>query len=238
MVILFHMRKSFLKFLSLPLMFLLMPAGPASAGRPRDPWVFRGSLPDKTGLIFLALHKEMTVAYDEEGCSLFLAWNGPAERPSGPAATGPQPSDGSAPEYRAAGAVYHRRRNGSPWSARGPQGNIPVTPEFLAARIEGGRVVFAYALTLRGGSVVSINETPEFDDHYGDKALFRNFEVTGIPAGVSIRLEIGGVPGKGMAETWGGGAAGRIVEEEGRRFLIQDVDGATPIKATWSKAGF
>lgn len=79
-----------------------------------------------------------------------------------------------------------------------------------------------------------VSERPEFDDHYGDNALFRNFEVTGIPAGMTLRLEVGG---RGMAETWGGGATGQVIREGDRYFLLQELDGETPLKVSWSPLG-
>jgi hypothetical protein len=233
---------------------------PAHAGRPRDPWVFRGSLEGRPGLVFLALHIHMTVAYDTAGCSLFLAWKGKAETETGPMPAGP----GSAawgPEYRAAGPVYHKRINPSPWSLRGPQGNVPVTVRMAAAEPAGEQARLEYILTFSAGGAaksakavkpikplkagkagrqgkaaqaIKVVETPEFDDHYGDNALFRTFEVTGIPAGMSLRLELGG---RGMTETWGGGAVGRVEKEGDRFFLVQELDGATPLKVTWSEGG-
>jgi hypothetical protein len=230
---------------------VLLLAATAHAGRPRDPWVFRGSLEGRPGLVFLALHTHMTVAYDTAGCSLFLAWKGGAETETGPMPAAPGSVDWG-PEYRAAGPVYHKRINPSPWTLRGPQGNVPVTVRLAAAEPAGEQARLEYVLTVGAGGAakplkagkaggkgkaaqaIKVVETPEFDDHYGDNALFRTFEVTGIPAGMSLRLELGG---RGMTETWGGGAVGRVEREGDRFYLAQELDGATPLKVTWSEGG-
>jgi len=100
-----------------------------------------------------------------------------------------------------------------------------------ATAVVGGKARLDYVLTLPGGRQIKVRETPEFDDHYGDNALFRNFEVTGIPAETAIRLQ---VDGRGMPEVWGGGAEGRVEKEGAHWFFIQEMDGVTPIKVTWS----
>ena len=200
----------------------------ASAQRPRDPWLFHGALEGRPGMVFLALHKQMTVAYDRKGCSLFEAWKGAAVPE-----TGPSPA-GLGEDFRPAGAIYHKRTNPAPWSVTGPKGNVPVTVRMAADTVEGEQARLEYVLSLPGGKRIRVRETPEFDDHYGDNALFRNFEVTGIPAGMALRLE---VDGRGMTETWGGGAVGRVEKEGTRYFFIQELDGETPIKVTWSGSG-
>jgi hypothetical protein len=101
--------------------------------------------------------------------------------------------------------------------------------EGISAR--GDLAALEWSLRLPDGRSIRVTEVPMYDDHYGDDGLFRNFEVNGIPAGHSVRLDLGG---RGMPETWGGGADGGIAVEAGRRLLVQEADGQTPLKVTWS----
>lgn len=192
-------------------------AGPAAANRP-----FRGFLEGEASpMIFLPAGKGMTFAYDERGGSLFLAWKGRAEALPGPGN-----------RFRPSGAVCHRRSAAFPWSVRGPEGIKPITVTLKSLKAEGPLATLEWNLKLPGGRSVSVAETPAFDDHYGDPGLFREFAVAGLPDGTALRLDL---TGTGLPESWGGGGDGALADEEGRRVLIQDRDGTTPLKVTWSE---
>ena len=207
------------------------------------PWVFRGLLDDKP-VIFMILRPDMTLAYDEAGCSLYRAWKG------GPRLLD-EPAAGSARAYRADGADYHIRRSASPWSVRGPSGNVPVTVRFEGLTGEGGTaglapgkpmpgniidkqmaVTLNYSLLLPGGGRIRVRETPAFEDHYGDRGIFRRISMFGIPPRLEVRLQLSG---KGMPESWGGGANGAPRQEAGVWLLFQAEDGEAPLKVTWSE---
>lgn len=227
----------------LALLLHLFPA-PAAAGARSGaklpPGVFLGSLEgEESPMVFLAFNKRMTAAYDERGGSLFLAWDGPAAPSANPTAgpaQGPMPPGTSAApvrRYAASGPVYHRRLNPSPWSVRGPKGNIPVTVAFAGVSAHGELAALSWTLRLPDGRKIAVREVPTFDNHYGDNGLFRTFTVTGIPAGMAVRLDLGG---RGMEATWGGGGTGGVAEERGRPFFVQEADGESPLKVTWSAA--
>lgn len=219
------------------------PGSVASADAPSSP-AFRGFLEGEASpMVFLAIAEGMTLAYDEQGGSLFLAWNGKARPASGP---GPSPGPAGAPVragkslpvpastavYRASGDVYHRRTRPRPWEVRGPGGKVEAAVRFEGISARGDLAALEWSLRLPGGRIIRVTEVPMFDDHYGDEGLFRNFTVTGIPPGHSLRLDL---EGRGMAETWGGGGDGGMVVEEGRRAMVQEADGQTPLKVTWSR---
>lgn len=196
----------------------------AGAGATLDGWVFRGELADEPGpVIIMTLNPQMSLAYDERGGSLLLAWKGKADAVAG---------SGAIRQYKPSGPVYHRRANPTPWSLRGPKGDVPVTVAFEGAGPHGDLASLSWSLRLSDGRRITVRETPMFDDHYGDNGLFRTFTVAGIPKGMTLRLDLGG---RGMAESWGGGGDGGLVEESGRRFLEQASDGTTPLKVTWSQ---
>lgn len=208
-----------------PFCAILLAAGLiAGAGSALDSWVFRGGLAGEQGpMILMVLNPQMSLAYDERGGSLLLAWKGKADAVAG---------SGPIRNYKASGPVYHRRANPAPWSLRGPKGDVKVTVAFEGVAPLGELASLAWSLRLSDGRRISVRETPMFDDHYGDNGLFRNLAVAGIPKGMTLRLEL---DGRGMAETWGGGGDGGIVEEGGRRYLEQATDGETPLKVTWSR---
>jgi hypothetical protein len=227
-------------------------AGPSSEASPpaKDPAarVFRGILEGEASpMVFLAVGKSMVLAYDERGGSLFQAWNGKALPASGPGSSarsaGAAPKAGkgalataspaaSTTAFRASGAVFHRRTNARPWEVRGPGGKVKVTVALEGVSARGDLAALEWILRLPDGRSIRVTEVPMFDDHYGDEGLFRNFTVTGIPPGHSVRLDL---DGRGMPETWGGGGDGGIVMEGGRRYFVQEADGQTPLKVTWSR---
>lgn len=193
-------------------------AAPAPSPKP-----FRGFLEGEASpMIFLPAGKGMTLAYDERGGSLFLAWKGKAEALPGPGG-----------RFKPAGAVCHRRTAASPWTVRGPKGIQPVTVTLKSLQAHGSLTALEWTLALPGGLRVAVVETPSYDDHYGDAGLFREFAVAGLPEGMTLRLDL---TGTGMPESWGGGGEGALAEEEGRRFLVQSRDGTTPLKVNWSDA--
>ncbi len=202
--------------------------------RPRHPWIFRGRIEGRA-VTLLALHREMTVVFDEVGCAVFLVWKGDAvPKAAGNVRKAPEGSENSLPEYLPNGPIYYRRISDSPWSLRGPQGNIPVTVHFQFVRQTEAHAEFEYGIEVKGGAMILVRELPEFDDHYGQNGLFRNFTVTGIPTGDTLRLDM---DGQGMPDTWGGGATGRVVVDGPHRFWEQETDGSTPIKVTWTQPG-
>lgn len=215
-------------------LFVLISAFAAGAGSPGSPTlpdgVLRGLLAgDGTPCLFITLDPEMSLAYDELGGSLLLAWKG---RPVPDPSPGPAPAGGRK-TYRAEGAVYHRRSSRAPWEAIGPKGNQPVTVTFKGISERRSLRVIAWRLGLPGGKSVSVEEVPMFDDHYGDPGVFRNFTVTGLPPGLALRLSLAG---RGLPETWGGGGEGGLQGSGDSLSFRQDRDGETPLKVTWSPA--
>lgn len=221
----------------LPLLLLLSACLPLSlsAGPKPEPLpagVFRGLLAgDGRPLVFVALNDRMTLAYDEAGGSLLHAWRGKVVPLDRGTVAAPAAAPGATARFRPEGLEYHRRDARSPWAVRGPKGNIPVTVGFAGAGLKGGLPSLRFTLRLAGGARVSVEETPMFDDHYGDAGLFRNFEVKGLPPGDTLRLDLSG---RGLPATWGGGGDGGLAEAAGKTFLVQSADGETPLKVTWS----
>jgi hypothetical protein len=219
-------------FPTLAVSFILCFSASSAASSPKaaaPAWAFRGILAgEEIPAVFLALNDGMSLAYDERGGSLLLAWKGKPV-PEAPSA-GPSPA-GTLPRYRASGPVYHRRSASAPWSVGGPKGNIPVSISLQGVSAEGDLAAVTWRLSLPGKRIVTVKEVPMFDDHYGDPGVFRNFSVTGLPQGTSLRLSLAG---RGMPVTWGGGGEGGLAGEGDSLAFVQGRDGETPLKATWS----
>jgi len=192
----------------------------------QDSSVFQGGIPDRSGLIFMALHPEMTVAYDGKTGALFKAWKGRAERSMETAPTNES-------FYRVKGPFYYRQNSSNPWTVRNKKGEVLVTPKFdKVIQVEGHSALRTF-LHLPQGRKITVLEFPGFDDHYGDNALRRNFSFAGIPPGFTVNLILSG---EGMAEIWGGGGAGQLEKSpQGQWRLVQSEDGESPLKVTWSE---
>lgn len=186
----------------------LILSGSWPAAKPfRDSSVFRGALPDRPGLIFMALHPEMTAAYDGKTGVLFQA------------------------THPVNGLVYHRQSRLNLWSVRNIKGVVSAKPKFDKVIQVEGHTALRTILRLPEGRKITIVEMPGFDNHYGDNALLRNITITGIPPGYTVTLALSGdVAG----EIWGGGGMGQLSEsKEGKWSLIQSQDGESPLKVTW-----
>jgi hypothetical protein len=192
------------------------------------PKVTLGSLDGKAGVAVIELNLSMSLAYDFSGAGLWMAWQGTAKNaaaadlPAGPA---PRAADGrGAARLLSDGPAFHTRRAGQPWSARKGTKPLPVTSTLRAATMEDGLPKITYALRI-GSDSVRVEEYPEFDDHYGAKALFRYFVFTGMPAGVTLRLDLRGrAPREGEKPKF---------TEVGPDSLVQTGNGKTRVKISW-----
>jgi hypothetical protein len=189
-----------------------------------------GSLDGKPGLAIVELNSVMSLAYDFEGAGLWMAWQGTAKpeasAPMGQPA-GPVPADPADPgETRLLrdGPVFHTRRTGNPWSARKGNQALIVSAALKRTVLDDGLPRIIYALRV-GRDSVRVVETPQFDDHYGAKALFRFFVITGLPAGTTLRLDLRGrLPDQGERPAF---------TETGTEFLDQTGSGQVRVKTSW-----
>lgn len=212
-------------------------AANASARAAEYPKITLGSLDGRPGVAVVELNPSMSLAYDAAG--LWMAWQGIA-RAAGPAQgslpAGPEVSGGDAgPRQEATGArasarlihdgpIFHTRRVEEPWEARKDAKPFPVTATLRGAGLEDGLPKITYVLRI-GSDSARVEEYPQFDDHYGAKALFRYFVFTGMPRGATLRVDLRGRPPREGEKP--------KFTEVGLDSLVQTGNGKTRVKISW-----
>ncbi len=142
--------------------------------RPRDVWVYRAELDNKPGMVVVAVHKNLSVAFDPTRCNLYEVWPG--------GLTGDR-------KLTTQGATYIKSNVGDEtWQAiRGNQ-TLPVRPVFRGYKFSEGQVNIMYDLTFDGG-VAHVVETPEFFSAPAGKVGYeRKIVTSGLPAGTSLAV--------------------------------------------------
>jgi hypothetical protein len=181
---------------------LVLAAVPAQSPvqRPRDPWVFRSVLDERPRMVTVALAKDLWIAYDAADCGLYKAWKGGVHFDGAVYTTvhGPQPTS--------EGTAYVTGKGGKVWRATASDGKrTELTPRWRGYVLARGEVHLRYDVTLPDGTVVSIEETPEFvrpetlaEDPSsrapwlvkGLVGLRRSFAATGLPSGWTISVAV------------------------------------------------
>jgi hypothetical protein len=189
-------------------------AGAASA----YPLVTYATLDGNPGFAVIELNPHMSLAYDFEGAGLQQSWEGLAKNE----ATGPG-KPGEAP-LRREGPLFHIRREAAPWSALRAGKPLPVKASLVDAHLEDGLPKVTYKIRI-GKDTARIEEYPEYDDHYGARALFRYFVYTGIPKGVTLRLDLRGRPPREGEKP--------KFTEVGPESVTMENSGKTRVKLSW-----
>ncbi len=157
----------------------------SSYARPRDPWVFTGSLDDRSRILFVALHHDLWVAYDTELGALYKGWRG-ALLPASPDPNAFSPWPASID-----GITYFAKENKTNW--RIIRNGEVSTPEihFRGYRMAGDRLTLRYELVSDYGHHIIVEESPEVV-HTDDErpGLQREFFVDQLPAGVQVALDV------------------------------------------------
>ncbi len=156
-----------------------------SYARPRDPWVFTGSLDDRSRILFVALHHDLWVAYDTELGALYKGWRGallPAS--NDPNAFSPWPASID-------GITYFSQENEVFW--RIIRNGEVSTPEvhFRGYRLAGDRLTLRYELVSEYGHRIVVEESPEVVHTTDERpGLQREFFVDQLPPGVQVALDV------------------------------------------------
>jgi cytochrome c len=133
-------------------------------------------------MVVLALHRDLWVAYDAEGCRLDKAWRGGVTLDGSvyTGAHGPNPS--------MAGTVLVRGE-ASPFVLIAGGERTAVVPVWRGYRVEDGRAILMGEFEV-GGRTVRIEESPEAAMHEGVFSLERRFTVEGLPAGATLGVVV------------------------------------------------
>jgi len=124
------------------------------------------------------------------------------------------------------------------WTAANAQGAVSVTPNWRGYRTlnRDEAVTLRYELRLAGGASVAIEETPEaLPQISGPPRLERKFAATGIPAGTTVSLRLGGDPAwSTYTESWTRSGAGALRTTGGVTYLDLTADGTATVTASWT----
>ena len=82
------------------------------------------------------------------------------------------------------------------------------------------------------GKSIRVDESPAYDDHYGDVALRQEFRFQGIEPGMLVSVRLGG---KAYAwhELWSLSANGALTGAPGAETLVTGDDGVSAVKLTF-----
>jgi hypothetical protein len=185
--------------------------------------LYRGDLEGRIGLVFFAADSLMTLAYDVGRCGLYAAWRGPIEGDAHDA------SGGYAPQ----GPFYHVQTADTLWRLRRDGKSIGLECRNTSiSEDSSGRLALEYALTVPGGASFRVRERASFDDHYGDIALRREFDLQDLPAGDTLRVRLGG-KAYAWPELWSQGADGLFEGPAGEETLTFTEAGLGEVKLTF-----
>ena len=153
--------------------------------RPRDPWVFAGSLDDRPRVLFVALHHDLWIAIDTEVGDVYKAWRGGLQLASNESgAFSPWPAS-------IEGLTYISRDHKNPW--RLIRNGAVSTPKVIyrGYRLSGDRLTISYQLVSEHGYRIDVDESPEVVHHSdGRPGLQREFYIESLPKGVQVAHDV------------------------------------------------
>lgn len=185
--------------------------------RPRDPFVFRvairesGTFPSQMGdrLVAVLLNTNFTAFYSTVKGGLYMTRTGTAQDAN---TTYTQVQDGNVLKFTG-GAVLHRNNpNASVWELMNGATAVTSQTVYRGYTLSGGAtpnmVALRYAV-VAGTTTVQISETPEYVAG-GTGGIRRTFQISGLPAGQTLRLKVAGqVSG---TEAWTAGSGGTVAD--------------------------
>jgi len=151
--------------------------------RGHDPWVIRSVLDGQARMLTLALADGFWAAYSAEDGQMYKVWKGSVNFDGAVYTTvhGPQPSS--------LGDAYFLNEVESPWQV--VHNGQAETPEldYKGHRFDKGRIWVNYQLKLKDGTVVFVNEQPEYVSAVegGQDGYERLFMVKGLPEGAKLQ---------------------------------------------------
>jgi cytochrome c len=136
-------------------------------------------------MLTVALHDNLWVAYSAQNGALVKAWQGGVNFDGAVYTTvhGPQPSS--------LGDMWFKNPYPEAWRlVRNGQEETP-TLRYRGHEFKQGQVWIKYELQLAAGPAILIEERPEYrTNEFKQTSLERTFEITGIPAGAQLQLQV------------------------------------------------
>lgn len=132
-------------------------------------------------MLTVALHDDLWLSYSTKSASLQKAWRGGVNFDGAVYTTthGPQPSS--------LGDGWLENQYPEPWRVlRGEREEHPVV-QYRGHRFVNGQVYLQIELTLSDGTVIEVQERPEYvTNEYGQTGLERTFSTKGVPADCQV----------------------------------------------------
>lgn len=155
----------------------------SAESRPMSPWVFRSVLDGQPRIITVALHPDLTIAYNAAEAILFKAWKGDVEFDGAVYTTrhGPQPTS--------SGYAFYQQADHDPvWLVKQGDKVEPAQVKFGGYRFANDQVIFQYTLRTADGKSIKVEETPEYATRNNQTGLQRTFNLTQVPANIEVGL--------------------------------------------------
>jgi cytochrome c len=151
--------------------------------RPAELWAFRSVIDGEPRMLTLKLHKDVTVAYDTENCTLYKVWNGTVELLGAVynQKHGPQPISTGKDYF-----INQHRKNA--WYIAKNSTSHPAKVQFEGYRFDNGQIELRYSITIDSTTKCTILERPEYVQKNGKSGLERKYTAVGVPLGVQILL--------------------------------------------------
>ncbi len=152
--------------------------------RPTDAWVFRSVLDQKARMLTAALHKDVWVSYNAQSGNLYKVWKGGVNFDGAVYTTvhGPQPTS-------AGYAYYENKGDNQDWFVVSDGKTTTPSVQYKGHKLENGGVVIKYDLKLSDGTVVNIEESPEYIKRGNQPGLTRTFKVSGASENLKVGLK-------------------------------------------------
>lgn len=157
-------------------------AGSEGPDRPAQPWVFRSVLDQQPRIITLALHDDLWAAYHTDSCSLYKVWKGHVLLQGAvyDNAHGPQPIS--------IGDAWMVNPHKHPWSVKHNEQEVLKEVKYTGHLLRKGRAILKYNLICQDGSIIQVEEQPEFLERDGQIGFERLFRLTNVPDGYDVSM--------------------------------------------------
>jgi len=153
-----------------------------SPERPYQPFVFRSVLDQQPRIITLALHDDVWAAYHTDSCSLYKVWKGHVLLQGAvyDNAHGPQPIS--------IGDAWIVNPYKHPWSVKSNGTEVLKEVKYAGHELKKGRAILKYDLICANGSIIKVEEQPEFLAKEAQVGFERIFRLKDVPDGSEVSI--------------------------------------------------
>lgn len=150
--------------------------------RPHQPFVFRSVLDEQPRIITLALHDDVWAAYHTDSCSLYKVWKGHVQFQGAvyDNAHGPQPIS--------IGDAWIVNPYKHPWSVKSGGTEVLREVKYAGHELKKGRAILKYNLVCDNGTIIKVDEQPEFLQKEAQVGFERTYRLHDVPEGYEVSI--------------------------------------------------